>query len=72
MKCPYCEQEMRSGYVHNQGQPVQWIPDGVRASVWRGGLANGAVQLGEDSFWFDSKADAFYCPSCEVVIIPAK
>jgi len=71
MKCPYCEQEMRCGYIHNQTQPVQWIPKGVKSSVWRGGLAKGAAQLGEDSFWFDSTAQAFYCTACKIVIISA-
>ena len=72
MKCPYCKTEMRSGYVHNPGQPVQWIPDGQRPSPWRNGFARNAVQLGEASFWRESKATTFYCPSCDIVIIPAK
>jgi len=72
MKCPYCGNDMRKGYIHDASQPVQWIPDGVKSSFIRGGLAKGAIQLGEASFWSESKATAFYCPSCKVVIIPAK
>ncbi len=72
MNCPYCEIKMRRGYIHNPSQPVQWIPEGAKSSNWRGGLAKGAIQLGEDSFWFESKVTAFLCPSCNAVIIPAK
>ncbi len=72
MNCPYCKNGMLSGYIHNAGQPVQWIPGNEKPSPWRGGLAKRAVQLGEWGFWRESKVTAFYCPNCEAVIIPAK
>ena len=72
MKCPYCENGMLCGYIPNAVQPVQWIPKDEKPSPWRGGLAKRAVQLGKKSFLRESKASAFYCPNCEVVIIPAK
>lgn len=72
MNCPYCKQELWSGYIHNSGQPVQWIPNGTKPSIWRGGLAKRSVPLSDYSFFRESKANAYYCPSCKVVIIPAE
>ena len=51
MKCPRCEREMRKGYFRNADQPVQWIPEGSKPSIWKTGVAEGAVVLSEESFW---------------------
>ena len=72
MKCPYCENGMLNGYIHNPSQPIQWIPKEEKPSMWRGGVAKRAVRLGEWGLLRESKVTAFYCPNCEVVIIPAK
>lgn len=72
MNCPYCKNELLGGYIHNQTQPVQWIPNDAKPSIWRGGLAERSVQIGKYSIWRESKANAYYCPSCKVVIIPAE
>lgn len=72
MKCPYCNNEMKAGYLHDASQPVQWIPDGKKPSVWKSGLADGAVQLGDGSLWKNYRAAAFYCPKCKIVIAKAK
>lgn len=70
MKCPYCEREMRKGYFIDGSQPIQWIPEGSKPSIWKTGTAEGAVHLGGGSFWRNYKADAFYCSFCKVVIAP--
>ena len=72
MKCPRCQREMRNGYLRNSDQPIQWIPEGRKPSIWKMGVADGAVVLGTDSFWQGYRADASYCPSCKIVIIPAE
>ena len=72
MKCPYCEREMRKGYLHCSDQPVQWIPEGVKPSIWKTGLAEGAVELGDSSFWSGYRADSFYCAACKFVVVPVK
>lgn len=72
MKCPKCEQEMRKGYLQNANQPVQWIPEGSKPSIWKTGIVDGAVVLGSDSFGKGYQADAHYCPTCKMVIIPVK
>lgn len=72
MKCPYCGREMRKGYFHASDQPIQWIPEGTKPSIWKMGVAEGAVQMGDESFWKGYRADAFYCAACKTVIIPVK
>ena len=73
MKCPYCDRLMRSGYLQNHGQPVQWIPEGSKPSVWRGGIAKTGVPLSDESGWFKGyTAEAHFCDFCKIVIAPVK
>lgn len=72
MKCPHCEREMKKGYFRHVDQPVQWIPEGSKPSIWKTGVAEGAVVIGKESFWKGYRADAFYCPACKIVIVPVK
>ena len=34
MKCPYCQKEMQLGQISNWLQPIQWIPDGQKPSLF--------------------------------------
>ena len=70
MKCPRCEREMQKGYFRNADQPVQWIPEDTKPSIWKTGVAENAVVLGEESFWKGYRATAHYCPTCRFVIVP--
>ena len=72
MKCPACQREMRKGYFIDREAPIQWIPEGSKPSIWKTGTAEGAVTLGDGSYWKNYKAEAFYCPSCRFVITPVK
>ncbi len=70
MKCPYCERTMKRGYMIDRSQPIQWIPEDSKPSIWKTGVAEGAVVLGDGGFWQTYKATAYYCPSCKMVIAP--
>ena len=72
MKCPCCEREMRKGYLRNTDQPVQWIPEDKKPSIWKTGVADSAVVLSGESSWKGYRADACYCSHCKMVIIPVK
>ena len=72
MKCPYCEKEMRKGYLIDREAPIQWIPENEKPPLFKGTLAYGAVQLGGGSYWKNYRAEAHFCQSCKTVIIPAK
>ena len=70
MMCPGCKRSMEAGYLQNPDQPVQWIPRSTRPSCFRGGVAEGAVELGDGGFFRGYRAEAWYCRSCGVVIVP--
>jgi len=72
MKCPACQREMRKGYFIDREAPIQWIPEGSKPSIWKTGIAEGAVTLGSGSYWKNYRATAYYCPTCKVVIAPVK
>ena len=72
MNCPICNREMKKGYFHAGSQPIQWIPETAKPSIWKTGVAEGAVVLGSGSYWKTYKADAFYCSVCKIVIAPTE
>jgi len=72
MKCPYCEREMKKGYFIDREAPIQWIPEGSKPGLFKGSLAEGAVQLGGGSFWKNYSATAWYCPACKIVTVPVE
>ena len=68
MKCPYCNKEMSVGYIHNGDQPVQWIPNGKKPSIFRFSAADGGVKLSNNFSLNGYKAEAFYCDACHIVV----
>ena len=47
MICPNCKKTMDEGYFYNPTQPVQWIPKEASPSLFRTGVAKGAVKMGD-------------------------
>ncbi len=72
MKCPCCEKTMEKGYFSNSTQPIQWIPEERKPSVWKAGVAEGAVVLSKGGYWTGYRANAYYCSACKLVIAPAE
>ena len=70
MKCPCCGREMHKGYFHNANQPVQWISENSKPSIFKTGVAEGAVVLGDSSFWKGYRATAYRCSFCRFIIVP--
>ena len=68
MKCPYCNKEMLVGYIHNGNQPVQWIPNGKKPSIFRFSAADGGVKLSNKLSLNGYNAEAFYCDACHIVV----
>ncbi len=75
MKCPYCQKEMRKGYIPNWAQPVQWIPEGDKPSIFSFSAAQRAILL-INQFRplkaYGYKAKAYYCSKCKIIIAPTK
>ena len=75
MNCPYCQNEMQSGYISNWSQPVQWLPDGKRPSMFAFSSAKDGIPLinqYEPLRARGYKAEAGYCPKCKIVIAPTQ
>ena len=72
MKCPACQKEMRKGYFIDREAPIQWIPENSKPSIWKAGVADGAVAVGGGSYWKNYKADAYYCSFCRFVVVPVE
>ena len=75
MKCPYCQREMSIGYLHDNSQPVQWIPEGEKPARLRDATAVSGVKLKNSYSAFrrgSYRAEAHYCPACRIVIAPTE
>lgn len=70
MKCPYCQREMKSGFVPNYDIPVQWIPQGRKGPSIRGQVGKDGIRVGDGGYWRGYKAEAYYCGVCRIIIIP--
>ena len=68
MKCPYCEEEMSIGYIHNGNQPIQWLPSGKKPSIFRFSAVEDGVKLNSKLSLNGYCAKAYYCNTCHIVI----
>ncbi len=75
MNCPYCQKKMQLGYIPNWSQPLQWLPDGKRPSIFSFTAAKDAVPLRNQFRPLKAhgyKAKAYYCIKCKIVIAPTQ
>ena len=69
MKCPYCNNEMKKGFIQCR-HGVNWTPKQQWTPVLSS-LAEGAVPIGtDDKLMPNSKAVAYNCFDCKAIIIP--
>ena len=71
MKCPYCTKEMKSGFIPNGQQPVQWIPDGGKPSFFSFATSEKGVVLKSKFSILKANgymAKAYYCEDCDMVV----
>ena len=72
MECPYCKKEMKQGFMYNAFQPMQWIPEDGKPSVFRFRGAKGGVNLCHlptgPAIINGYSAEAYYCADCKVVL----
>lgn len=75
MKCPYCQEEMKQGYIPNGQQPVQWIPEGERGTLLSFSVAQKGVSLFNQFKPLKAngyKAEAHYCSKCKIILAKTK
>lgn len=64
---------MKAGYIPGTDQPVQWIPDGKKKSVFKFSVAYDGIALSDKGIHITGyTADAFFCQKCGIVIVPVK
>ena len=66
---------MASGYIFNYKQPVQWIPNGKKPSMFAFSLSDDGVELKNKFSMFKTggyKAEAYYCSNCHIVVAPTE
>ena len=71
MECPYCRKNMESGYIPNGQQPVQWIPDGEKPSMFSFSTSPKGITLCNKFSPLKAngyKAKAYYCSHCGIVL----
>lgn len=67
MKCPYCNQELRDGYI--PASSIEWIPQYDEPHIrYKQDKSNG-FRIGSHSFGNMKKQPACYCGKCNVIII---
>lgn len=66
---------MQLGQISNWSQPIQWIPDGQKPSLFSFSVAKNGISL-INQFKplkaYGYKAEAYYCSKCKIVIAPTK
>jgi len=63
VKCPYCDKELRAGFLHAARGAV-WSEKESKATAFK---TKGEVRVGD--FWGLSPAYAFLCENCRTIII---
>ena len=69
MKCPYCNKEMRRGYIRTINQKLLWTPE--EEGFLNSGSVN-SLPLGKFSRMDGAKVTAYYCKECEKIIVDTK
>ncbi len=64
MNCPYCNEEMKIGYIQS-ARPIFWGEE--KHKLFFSPRGNEEFTISE-SFW-DCTAEAFYCAQCGKVVI---
>ncbi|MCD4826600.1 MAG: PF20097 family protein [Acholeplasmataceae bacterium] len=72
MECPKCGLEMDKGFIPVSRGRILWIPEDQRNPWNIISKPKGSVILSDFTVMAPKKADAYYCKSCKMVIVPVK
>ena len=67
MNCPFCNEEMRNGYIYGDRYPLKWLPE--KKNLVLGLWAMGGDTLGEGGFVDRPRVKANKCNACNKLII---
>jgi hypothetical protein len=69
MKCPYCDNEMKKGYIFNPRMPVYWYPENEKPGFTVFSAPYNGVKLSKFPLFRSAKAIAHYCDACKKIVI---
>lgn len=72
MKCPNCDSIMLKGFVPVNKGRLYWSPEDQRIPWNCAKIPKESVVLSEFTITTPRQAEAYYCESCKIVIIPVK
>lgn len=73
MICPYCSTDMKKGQIESEDGYVRWQPILRKRSYLRNILRKDyedTIYFGEGSWAKGGSAEAYYCSSCRIMIVP--
>lgn len=72
MKCPYCHQEMQTGYIEAAKVDLNWTPEGKKTNFIINKPEDYQVVLSKLSWFKGAKVKVMRCPQCQIEIINEK
>ena len=73
MICPYCDIDMKKGQIESDESYVRWQPVSRKRGYFRNSLRRDyedTIYFGEGSWAKGGRAEAHYCSSCKIMMIP--
>ena len=66
MNCPYCNNEMRKGYIPSTSGLARWYAEGEKPSL---SIKNSGVRFSNNSALEKQTIESYYCEFCKKIII---
>lgn len=70
--CPFCNEEMKKGFIPTDTIIPQWIPEGKKLNSIRFFKSKDGVELGGEKSSFGHKSTAYLCEKCGSVILKTR
>lgn len=67
--CPFCSEEMKTGYIYNGKDDIVWTPEDSIPSGFINFPHKDQVTLSRSLRIFTNKFKVYRCPSCRIQII---
>ena len=72
-KCPYCENDMKSGFLEGDGrQSLIWVEENKKRNILKNINDDACIVLGKSNLFHKARAASNYCDVCKKVIIDVK
>ena len=71
-ECPYCKEELETGYIPTGTTPPQWLPKEKKASMLRGGISKDAISLNGKNTLRGYQIEACRCRRCGMIFLNMK